>query len=275
MKYSTKTLMASCAFVLAAGSAFAQNDCAAGKTVTDGTLTIATGNPAYFPWVIDDAPESGQGFEAAVAYALAERMGFDKDQVAWTRTTFDQAIQPGAKDYDLNMQQYSITEERRQTVDFSAPYYTSAAAVLTRQPVVDAGATAETDSLKELKWGAAAGTTAAGLISQLVGPSSDILLYDDNADVTEALKAGQIDATLLDLPSALFTSAVLLDDGAILGQFAPDAAGGLDQFGAVMEKGNPLLACVDAALTEMTEDGTLAEIEARWLQGETGVPVIK
>ncbi len=275
MKNSTRTLMATCAMVLAAGTAFAQNDCAAGKTVTDGTLTIATGNPAYFPWVIDDAPESGQGFEAAVAYALADRMGFDKDNVAWVRTTFDQAIQPGAKDYDLNMQQYSITEERRQTVDFSMPYYTSAAAVLTRQPVVDGGAMAEAASLKGLKWGAAAGTTAAGLISQLVGPSSDILLYDDNADVTEALKAGQIDATLLDLPSALFTSAVLLDDGAILGQFAPDAAGGLDQFGAVMEKGNPLLACVDAALAEMTEDGTLADIEARWLQGETGVPVIK
>ncbi len=275
MNNSAKTLILACAFGLAANSAVAAGHCAAGKTVTDGVLTIATGNPAYFPWVINDAPASGEGFEAAVAYSLAEHMGFSADQVAWTRTTFDQAIQPGAKDYDLNMQQYSITEERKQTIDFSAAYYTSAAAVLVRQPTVDAGATPTTASLKGLVWGAAAGTTAAGMITQLIAPEAQIMLYDDNADVSEALKANQIDATLLDLPSALFTAAVLLDDGAVLGQFPADATGGLDQFGAVMEKGNPLVACVDEALAAMAADGSLAAAEARWLQSETGVPVIE
>jgi len=275
MTISTKTWILACAFGLASGAAFAQGECSNGKTVADGVLTIATGNPAYFPWVIDDNPASGQGFEAAVAYSLAEHMGFGNDQVAWIRTSFDQAIQPGAKDYDLNMQQYSITEERKQTIDFSAPYYTAAAAVLVRQPTIDAGATATLASLKNLKWGAGAGTTAGGLIADLIGPDAQTLLYDDNADVTEALKAGQIDAALLDLPSALFTAAVLLDDGAVLGQFAPDASGDLDQFGAVMEKDSALKPCVDAALEAMVADGSLASIEAEWLQGATGVPVIE
>ena len=106
---------------LLATGAYAQGDCAMGRTLTDGKLTVATGNPAYFPWVIDDAPESKQGFEAAVAYAVAERMGFGDDQVVWVRSSFDQAIQPGAKDFDFNLQQYSITEEREEIVDFSAP----------------------------------------------------------------------------------------------------------------------------------------------------------
>ena len=274
MLRSKKWLLA-CAFGLVSTAAFAGNACTAGKTITDGMLTIATGNPAYFPWVIDDDPTSGKGFESAVAYSLAEHMGFSADQVKWTRTTFDQAIQPGAKDYDLNMQQYSITEERRQTVDFSAPYYTSAAAVLTRQPVVDAGATPTLGSLKGLVWGAAAGTTSGEMITSLIAPEAQILLYDDNADVTEALKANQIDAIMFDLPTALFTAAVLLDDGVVLGQFPPDASGGLDQFGAVMEKGNPLIECVDAALAAMGEDGSLAKIEAEWLQANTGVPVVQ
>ncbi len=275
MKNSMKLLVTACALSLMSGTAFAAGTCAVGKTVTDGVLTIGTGNPAYFPWVIDDSPENGEGFEAAIAYALADRMGFEADQVVWTRTTFDQAIQPGVKDYDINMQQYSITEERRQTIDFSAPYYTAAAAVLVRAPAVEAGAEPNIASLKGLKWGAAAGTTANELIGTLIEPDSQILLYDDNADITEALKSNQIDAVLLDLPSALFTAAVFLEDGVVLGQFLPDATGELDQFGAVLEKGNPLLECVDEAFAKMAADGTLASIEARWLQSETGVPVIE
>lgn len=275
MSNSIKIFAAACVLGLTSSAALAAGQCAAGKTVTEGVLTIATGNPAYYPWVMDDNPASGEGFEAAVAYELASHMGFSADQVVWTRSTFDQAIQPGAKDYDLNMQQYSITEERRQTIDFSAPYYTAAAAVLVRQPTIDAGATATTASLKGMIWGAAASTTANETITALIAPEAQILLYDDNADLTEALKANQIDAVLLDLPSALFTAGVLMDDGAVLGQFAPDATGDLDQFGAVMEKGNPLVACVDEALAAMVADGSLAAVEAQWLQDVTGVPLIK
>lgn len=271
-----KTVIATVAASLIAGSAMAAGHCAAGKTLTEGKLTIATGNPAYYPWVIDDAPESGKGFEAAVAYALAAEMGFADEDVVWTRTSFDQAIQPGPKDFDLNMQQFSITADRDKVVDFSAPYYTAPQAVLTTQEVMAADGTAPTiAALKELKWGVMASTTALPVVMEQVQPSQSPLVYDDNANVIAAMKAGQIDAALFDLPTALFTSAVLMDNGAILGQFDPDAAENPDQFGALMPEGSALKACVDEAIAAMTESGALAAIEAEWLQEATGVPLIK
>lgn len=255
------------------GAAWA--DCASGLTVTEGKLTIATGNPAYFPWVIDDAPESGQGFEAAVAYAVAEELGYKGDNVVWVRSSFDQAIQPGAKDFDFNLQQFSITEEREEVVDFSLPYYSAAMAVLTRQPIVDGGAEATLDSLKGLKWGADANTTAVPMLAEIVQPESEPLLYGDNADVVEALKANQIDAALFDLPTALYLGAVVLEDGVILGQFPAERSENPDEFGLLMEEGNPLRECVDGAITALKESGRLAEIEAEWLSETTGVPVIE
>lgn len=258
-----------------ATAAAAQNDCAASLTMEQGKLTIATGNPAYFPWVIDDAPESKQGFEAAVAYAVAGEMGFSDDQVVWVRSSFDEAIQPGAKNFDFNLQQYSITPERDEIVDFSAPYYAAAMAVLTRQPVVDGGATAEKDSLVGLIWGADANTTAVPMLSEVIAPESDPLLYGDNADVVEAMKANQIDAALFDLPTALYLAAVVLDDGVILGQFPPDRSESPDEFGFLLEEGNPLKGCIDAALAALKSTGELAAIEAEWLSETTGVPVIE
>lgn len=263
------------AVILSSTHAFAAGECATGKTLTDGTLTIATGNPAYYPWVMNDAPESGEGFEAAVAYAIAEKMGFEADSVTWVRTSFDEAIQPGAKNFDFNMQQYSITPEREEMVDFSLPYYTSAMAVLTTQGVVDAGAEATLDSLKGLKWGAVATTTAIPMLNDVIQPASDPLLYNDNADVNAAIMAGQIDAALYDLPTALYLSAVVVENGALLGQFSPDQSESPDQFGLLMEDGNPLKECVDAAISELVESGELAAIETQWLSEATGVPVIQ
>ena len=164
----TRILTSFLAVALSSSAAFAGGHCAAGLTIEEDTLTIATGNPAYFPWVIDDAPESGQGFEAAVAYAVAERMGFEKDAVAWVRSSFDEAIQPGKKDFDFNLQQYSITDERDEIVDFSMPYYSAAMAVITRAPVVEGGAEASLESLKTLKWGAHASTTAVPMLAEVV-----------------------------------------------------------------------------------------------------------
>ena len=256
------------------GAALAQT-CATGKTLTDGTLTIATGNPAYYPWVADDKPESGKGFESAVAYAIAAQMGFDANHVTWVRTSFDEAIQPGAKNFDFNMQQFSITPEREQMVDFSLPYYTSAMAVLTTNAVVANGVEPTVASLKGVIWGADANTTAVPMLMQIVGPEKDPLLYNDNADVTAAIQAGQIDAALFDLPTALYLAAVLVDDGTVLGQFPADRSENPDQFGLLMEEGNPLKECVDAAITSLTDSGALAEIEAKWLQEATGVPIIE
>lgn len=274
----TKSLFASLFFaagLAVGGSAMADNHCAAGKTLKEGVLTIATGEPAYFPWVIDNKPESGQGFEAAVAYEVAKRMGFGKDKVVWARASFDQSIQPGAKEFDFNLQQFSITAEREKVVDFSAPYYNAAMAVLTRKPMVDGGAKADLASLKKLKWGVVGTTTALPMIRDLIAPSSDPLLYNDTADVVQALKSNQIDAGLFDLPTALYLGAVELKDGVVLGQFPPDRSQNPDKFGLLMANGNPLKACVDAAVEAMRADGTLADIEAKWLAANTGVPVIE
>ena len=257
-----------------AGSAHAQS-CADGKTITGGKLTIATGNPAYYPWVHDDAPEAGKGFEAAVAYAVADKMGFAADDVTWVRTSFDEAIQPGAKNFDFNMQQYSITEEREKVVDFSDSYYSAAAAVLVRKKAVEAGLKPEMEALKGLKWGVVQATTALPVVTQVIQPASDPLFYDDNANAIAAMQADQIDAAIFDLPTALFTAAVLMDDGVVLGQFPADRSENPDQFGMLMAEGNPLKDCVNEALAALKADGSLEKIEAEWLQAATDVPLVK
>lgn len=269
MRNTLVTLIVAAA--LTGGAAAAQN-CADGKTLIEGKLTIATGNPAFYPWVMEDAPESGQGFEAAVAYALAAQMGFAQGDVVWTRTSFDQAIQPGAKDFDLNMQQFSITEQRDKVVDFSEPYYTAPMAVLVRGG--DALA-ADMATLQNLRWGVVATTTALPVILQKIAPTQSPLVYDDNVNVVEAMKANQIDAALFDLPTALYLGAVVLEDGQVLGQFPADETDNPDHFGALMTEGNPLKECVDSALQTLKADGSLAGIEAQWLQETTGVPLIQ
>jgi len=265
--------LAAVTLALTSTAALAAGHCAADKTLTDGKLTIATGNPAYYPWVLDDAPESGQGFEAAVAYAVASEMGFAAEDVVWVRSSFDEAIQPGVKNFDLNVQQYSITAARDEVVDFSAPYYTAPMAVLVSPGATETAPTLE--ALRALKWGAVGSTTAVPKLASVVQPTSDPLLYGDNADVNAAMSANQIDAALFDLPTALFLSAVMIEGSKVIGQFAPDASDNPDQFGMLMEEGNPLKACVDEALSALTASGELAAIEATWLQDTTGVPLIK
>ena len=261
--------------LLASTAAHSANECSTGKTLTDGKLTVATGNPAYAPWVQDDAPEAGKGFEAAVAYAVAEEMGFAKDDVVWTRTSFDEAIQPGAKDFDVNLQQFSITPDRDKVVDFSLPYYSAPMAVLVRKPAVDGGMKPEIASLKDAKWGAVASTTALPVVMDMVKPASDPLLYDDTANVVAAMNANQIDAAIFDLPTALYIAAAVLKDGVVLGQFEDSEGQDLDQFGMLMVEGNPLKECVDIAIDSLSEDGTLAKIEQEYLQDSLGAPVIK
>jgi polar amino acid transport system substrate-binding protein len=252
----------------------AGNECTAGNTLKADRLTIATGNPAYPPWVMNDAPESGEGFEAAVAYAVAERMGFAANAVDWVRTSFDEAIQPGAKNFDFNLQQYSIKPERLEVIDFSIPYYTTTMAVVVRGDTAAAETPATASALKGLKYGAAAGTTSQPFLASVLQPEQDMLLYDDNADVVAALGANQIDAIVFDLPSALFVAAVQLDGGKVLGQFPVENNEAPDNFGLLMSKGSALKPCVDAAIESLASDGTLAEIESKWLSQATGAPVI-
>ena len=246
------------------------SDC---PTIENGVLTIATGAPAYSPWVENDAPESGEGFEAAVALAVAKELGYTNGNVKWVRTTFDEAIQPGAKNFDFNLQQYSITAERSATISFSDPYYTTNQAVVALANSSAAGASTVAD-LVDVKFGAQAGTTSLTFIQNVIKPSSEIFVYDDNAGAKAALEAGQIDAIVVDLPTAFFIAAVEIDGAAVIGQFPADAGGNTDEFGMVFEKDNALVACVNAALTTLKSNGSLASIEQQWLSDKTGAPVI-
>lgn len=278
VRHALKTsVLAGAAFALAnlSGTAFAAGYCAGGKTITEGKLTIATGNPAYYPWVHNDAPEAGEGFEAAVAYAVAEEMGFSADDVTWVRTSFDEAIQPGAKNFDFNLQQYSITEDREKVIDFSDAYYSAAAAVLVTQSAVEGGLEPKLDQLKSLKWGVVQATTALPVVTEVIQPESDPLFYDDNANAVAAMQAGQIDAAIFDLPTALFISAVQMDNGVVLGQFPAGQSDNPDQFGLLMEEGSDLKQCVNDALGALKAGGKLAEIEAQWLQAATDVPLVE
>ena len=246
---------------------------ACSNTIEDGVLTIATGNPAFFPWVIDDAPESGQGFEAAAALAVGEQMGYSGDAVTWVRTDFDAAIQPGAKDFDFNLQQFSITDERKETVDFSAPYYTANQAIVALNGSSAEGATSIAD-LKDVKFGAQAGTTSFAFITDVIQPTQDVFAYDDNVGAKAALEANQIDAAVFDLPTALYVSGVEIDGSSVVGQFPAAAGGTTDEFGLLLEKDSPLTPCVDAALQALTDSGELAAITNEWLSEFTGAPVI-
>jgi len=249
-------------------------DCAAGKTLEEGVLTVGTGDPAYSPWVIDDKPESKEGFEAAVAYAVAAELGIEDANVKWVRTTFDEAIQPGAKNFDFNLQQYSITEERKQTVTFSDGYYTTNQAIVGLIGNVLKG-TSTLESIKKLKLGAQAGTTSLTYITDVIQPEQEPFVYDDNAGAKAALEAKQIDAAVFDLPTALYVSAVEIEGSTVLGQFPAQDGVVADEFGLVFDKDNALATCVNTALATLKENGTLASITSQWLSTSTNIPVIE
>ena len=240
------------------------------QTVTEGKLTIATGEPAYYPWVIDDKPESGEGFEGAVAYAVATQLGFDAADVTWVRTTFDSAVTPGEKNFDFNLQQFSITEERKAAVDFSSPYYTAPQAIVSFKGSKIEGATT-IEALKAAKLGAAVGTTSLDAIETQIGSTPQV--FNDNAAAVSALKNKQIDGLVVDLPTAFYLSAVEVPNGLIIGQLPSTGDG--DSFGLLLSKGSPITGCVSAAVDAITADGTLAAIEDQWLASSAGAPVLK
>jgi polar amino acid transport system substrate-binding protein len=266
-----RTLAATTAVLLATTLAACSSNSVSGDTVTAGKLTIGTGNPAYSPWVLNDAPESGEGFEAAVAYAVAEKLGFKKEDVVWVRTTFDEAIAPGVKNFDFNLQQYSITDERKANVDFSSAYYETAQVVVTTESSPAASATSIAD-LKGYLIGAATGTTSFDAIGSVINPTQAPLAFNSNDDAKAALTSGSVDAIVLDLPTALYASCCELDAGKIVGQL-PTAAKG-DQFGLVLDKGSKLTAAVTKAVDDLRADGTLAKLEEKWLTSDAGVPVL-
>lgn len=264
-----------CASATSGGSPSAgASEAADAGWVTPGKITIATGEPAYYPWVIDDAPESGEGFESAVAYAVAEQLGFAADDVVWVRSGFEEAIAPGPKDFDINLQQFSITDERKQSVDFSSPYYETTQVVVTTGDSPAADATSIAD-LHDLLIGAQTGTTSFTTIESVIQPTQGAQAFNTNDDAKLALENGQVDAIVVDLPTAFYISGVELTDGVLVGQLpTPDGTTG-DQFGLVLAKDSPLTDEVSAAVDALREAGTLDELATQWLGGEGQAPLLK
>ena len=242
--------------------------------VTDGKLTIGTGEPAYYPWVIDDEPESGEGFEAAVAYAVADELGFARDDVVWVRTTFDEAIAPGPKNFDFNLQQFSITDERKQSVDFSSPYYETTQVVITTAASAAAGATT-IEELKGFLIGAQTGTTSLAAIEQVIAPAAGAQVFNTNDDAKLALESGTVDAIVVDLPTAFYLTGVELTEGIIIGQLPEIAGTSGDQFGLVLAKDSPLTVDVSNAVDKLKRDGVLDDLAAEWLADAADAPVLE
>ena len=251
-----------------AGASAAASGPAALQTVAAGKLTVATGQPAYSPWVEDDKPESGKGFESAVTYAVAKQLGYEASDVVWVRSSFDSAVTPGAKPWDLNIQQFSITDDRKKAVDFSSPYYTTTQAVVTSKGSKAEGVTTLA-GLKGLKIGVATGTTSYTVVNDEIGQPA---VYSSVDDAVQALKSKQVDAVVTDLPGAFYVAGAQLDDGIVTGQFASTAGG--DQFAFVLPKGSANTAPVTAAVDAITKSGELKEITDKWLSSEVDVPVL-
>lgn len=252
---------------------------------SDGTLTVATGEPVFEPWMVDDDPTNGEGFESALVYAVADQLGIAQDQVEWVRTGFDQAVAPGSKDYDFNIQQYSITPERDEVVDFSDGYYEVEQALVAAEDSPVAGAGSVSD-LQSAKLGAAIGTTSLDYVDQVIQPETQAQVFDDNAAAKAAFDAGQVDGLVFDLPTAYFITAVEIPDASIVGVLpredtttasesgASEAAGGAEELGMLFEDGSELVPCVNQALGALRDDGTLEALEEQWLSQSGEIPTL-
>ena len=247
-----------------------------------GTLTVATGNPAFPPWwdggesdgsefEFND-PAKGQGYEGAVVAELASRLGFAfPDEVTFLGLGFNKSFAPGPKDFDFVLQQISYLPERDEAVDFSGSYYDVRQALVSVQGSPIAGATSIAE-LADAKLGAPIGTTSLSVIEDVVQPSEEPAVYDDLAGAVQDLKSGAIDGIVVDLPSAFFITAVQIPKGVVVGQFETGET--QEYFAMAFETGSPLVECVNLGLEEMKADGTLDAIEQEWLADKTNAPVL-
>jgi polar amino acid transport system substrate-binding protein len=237
----------------------------------EGTLTVATGEPVFEPWMVDDDPANGDGFESALVYALVEELGLTADDVTWVRTGFDEAIAPGDKSYDFNIQQYSITGDRDEVVDFSIGYYAVEQALVAAADSSVAEATSLAD-LKDERLGAAIGTTSLDYIDDVIQPDSEALVFNDNAAAKAAFDARQVDGLVFDLPTAYYITAVEIPDASIVGVLPVE--GDAEELGLLFEEGSPLVECIDDALQALIDDGTVAALQEEWLNQGGTIPTL-
>jgi polar amino acid transport system substrate-binding protein len=251
------------------------------KLVKPGQLTVGTDNPAYPPWYaggtkssfwkIND-PSTGKGFESATAYAVAKQLGFGPSQVHWTYVPFNRSFAPGKKSFDFDINQISYTPARAKVVTFSTSYYdvNQAVVVLKGTPIASVHSIA---GLRRFKLGAQIGTTSYDFIKSTIKPTTQPAVYPQNAGAVEALKNKQIAGLVVDLPTAFYVTGAQVPNSEVLGQFT--SGGGAGYFGMVFAKGNPLAACIDKALAKLRANGTLKQLQQKWLAKATGAPVLK
>ncbi len=258
---------------------------AANLTLTaPGKLTIGTDNPAYPPYYSENAdgsktapwelgdPTNGLGFESAFAYAVAEKLGFTHEQVAWTYVPFDSSYAPGPKAFDIDVNQVSATTERAQAVDLSDGYYFVNQAVVALADNTVASVTSIAD-LAKYRFGAQTGTTSYKTITDVIKPTAEASLYKSNDAAISGLKAKQIDAIVVDLPTAFYMAAAQLDNGKVVGQFPAPTSADAEHFSVVLPKGSVLTTCISGAIKAMTDDGSLAAITKEWLSDKVSAPV--
>jgi len=251
-------------------------------TVSSGQLTIGTDNPAFPPWFdggtkssfwkIND-PSTGKGYESAVAYAIAGKLGYGKAQVKWTYVPFNKSFAPGQKAFDFDINQISFTPARAKVVSFSTSYYDVNQSIVVNKGTKIASVRG-IKGLASYKLGAQLGTTSYAFIKDRIKPSQQPAVFNSNAAAVLALKNKQIDGLVLDLPTAFYVTAVQVPNGKILGQFE-NKGKTTDRFGVVLAKGNPLTACVNKAITSLRANGALKRLQRLWLAKATGAPILK
>lgn len=254
------------------------------QLVNDGQLTIGTDNPAFPPWFGGTPPDgstwkvsdptSGEGFESAVAYAVADKLGFAKDEVEWVVVPFDQSYAPGSKSFDFDVNQVSFTPERAKSVDFSDSYYdvNQALTAIEGTPITKAKSIAD---LKPYKLGVQIGTTSYAYVTDTIEPDKQPSVYNNSNDVNSGLKAHQVDGIVTDLPTAYFiTGSEQVPNSVVVGQF-PNVGETPEHFGVVLAKDSALTNCVNEALAELRSDGTLADLQREWLSQKTSVPTLE
>jgi polar amino acid transport system substrate-binding protein len=231
----------------------------------DGTLTVATDKPAYPPWFKGD-PQNYGGYEGEVASEVAKRMDLP---IEWVVEPFNKSYAPGAKDYDFDINQITITPERQRVVDFSDGYFDNDQGVLVLEGSPAASAKSLSD-LKDVKLGAQVGTTALDFVNTTIKPEEQAKVYDTTNDARSALESGQIDAFVTDLVTTVYLRDIEIENSEVIGQYPGD-----EEFGMLFEKGNPLVGCVNEVLGEMKQDGTLKDLSNEHLQQYLEVPTLE
>lgn len=240
------------------------------ETFKDGVLTIGTDSPAYPPYFEDDDPTNGKGFESALGYAIASELGFNDSQVEWTTVPFNASYAPGPKNFDFDLNQISITPAREKVVDFSTPYYSANQAILVKKGS-DLDGIKSLDDLKDATIGVQIGTTSFDAVEERIQPETEPKTFDNSNDVVTAFKQDQVDAIVVDLPTAIYLRDAELSGTVVAGQFEQE---GGDEWGALMAKDSPLKSCVDQAIETLESDGTLEELTNQWMADSAKAPLL-